>query len=73
MSKFKSADDPVEPVQTVKPLGPPRIFRDTVFTSRTLVLPNGSTASVTKGQVTAFGDDQFAYFSTHPDLELMPE
>ena len=73
MSKPKSAHDTVEPIEAVKPLGPPHIFRDTVYTSRTLILPNGRTASVTKGQVTALGDEQFTYFSAHPDLELMQE
>lgn len=60
-------------VEAVQPIGPPRVFRDNVFTSRTLVLPDGSTASVAKGHITAFGDEQFAYFSSHPDLELLPE
>lgn len=67
MSRSKSVGEPVESI------GPPRMFRDTVFTSRTLVLPDGNTALVDKGQVAAFGDTQFAYFSTHPDLELMQE
>lgn len=57
----------------IKPIGPARVFRDKVFTSRTLVLPDGSTVPVAKGQVTAVGDEQFAHFSAHPDLELLQE
>ncbi|SEN18862.1 hypothetical protein SAMN04487857_111108 [Pseudomonas sp. ok272] len=70
MSKSKPDADPIEPPKLI---GPPRVFRDTRYTSRTLVLPDGRTVPVLKGQVTAVGDDQFAYLNSHPDLELIPE
>lgn len=50
-----------------------RIFRDKVYTSRTLILPNGAALSVAKGRVSAFGDDQFQYLNTHPDFEPLTE
>lgn len=57
----------------VKPLGAPRAFRDTVYTSRTMVFPDGCTAPVLEGRVTALGDEQFDFLSAHPDLELLQE
>jgi len=48
-------------------------FRDTLYTSRTLVLPDGSTVSVVKGRVSASTDKQFAFLKAHPDLELVQE
>ncbi|QLG90414.1 hypothetical protein HZF02_15495 [Pseudomonas yamanorum] len=54
-------------------IGPARVFRDKVYTSRTLIMPNGQTLTVVKGLVTAFGDDQHEYLSGHPDLELATE
>lgn len=56
----------------VKPIGPARVFRDKVFTSRTLILPGGGTLSVVAGRVTACGDDQYAFLKAHPDLEQLP-
>ena len=50
-----------------------RTFRDKVYTSRTLILPGGATLPVAKGRVSAFGDDQFHYLSTHPDFEPLTE
>ena len=52
---------------------PARTFRDKVYTSRTLILPNGASLPVAKGRVSAFGDDQFHYLSTHPDFEPLTE
>lgn len=57
----------------VESIGPARVFRDKVFTSRTLVLPNGETLPVIAGRVTACGDDQYAFLKTHPDLEQLKE
>lgn len=57
----------------VESIGPPRVFRDKVFTSRTLILPSGGTLSVVAGRVTAFGDDQYAFLKSHPDLEQLLE
>ena len=50
-----------------------RTFRDKVYTSRTLILPGGAALPVAKGRVSAFGDDQFHYLSTHPDFEPLTE
>ena len=52
---------------------PARTFRDKVYTSRTLILPGGATLPVAKGRVSALGDDQFHYLSTHPDFEPLTE
>jgi hypothetical protein len=49
-------------------IGPGRVFRDTIFTSRTLVLPDGSTMAVSKARVTATTEEQFAFLKTHPEL-----
>ncbi|MEQ4308528.1 hypothetical protein ABNM12_11260 [Pseudomonas syringae] len=48
-----------------------RTFRDRLYTSRTLILPDERTLSVAKGIVTALADDAVAVqcLSTHPDLE----
>jgi len=48
--------------------GPGRVFRDTLYTSRTLVLPDGSTVAVTKARVTAATDEQFTFLKAHPEL-----
>lgn len=55
------------------PVSTGRIFRDNVFTSRTLIMPDGRSLPVSKGRVTALGDDQFEYLNNHPDLELLME
>lgn len=57
----------------VESIGPARVFRDKVFTSRTLILPNGETLPVIAGRVTACGDDQYAFLKAHPDLEQLKE
>lgn len=59
--------------ENLEPIGPARVFRDKLYTSRTLVLPDGSTAPVIKGRVTACGDEQFALLKAHPDLEQVQE
>ena len=75
----KTPDDKVtEPVAPVLQKATPvlssaRTFRDKVYTSRTLILPDGATLPVAKGRVSAFGDDQFRYLSTHPDFEPLTE
>ncbi|WP_339560838.1 hypothetical protein [Pseudomonas sp. EA_65y_Pfl1_P113] len=46
--------------------GPGRVFRDTLFTSRTLVLPDGSTLPVVKARVTATTDEQLAFLQAQP-------
>lgn len=59
--------------ESVESIGPARVFRDKVFTSRTLILLSGETLPVSAGRVTAFGDDQYAFLKTHPDLEQLVE
>ena len=51
----------------------PRTFRDTVFTSRTLITPEGQSLTVTRGLVTATTPDQHQFLQSHPDLEPAPE
>ncbi|MCF5747483.1 MULTISPECIES: hypothetical protein [Pseudomonas syringae group] len=48
-----------------------RTYRDTLFTSRTLILPDDRTLAVAKGIVTAQADDAVALecLRAHPDLE----
>ena len=64
-----------EPVQikTPAPIGPARVFRDTRYTSRTLIMPDGSPLPVIAGQVTACGDDQYAFLKAHPDMQQLTE
>lgn len=47
------------------------VFRDTLYTSRVLVLPDGRQLAVKHGQVTTEAGDQVAleYLSKHPDLQ----
>ena len=75
----KTLDDkvtePVGPVlQKAAPVvSPARVFRDKVYTSRTLILPDGATLPVAKGRVSAISDEQFQYLNTHPDFERLTE
>lgn len=50
-------------------------FRDNVYTSRVLILPDGRQLRVTAGRVTASVMDKTAldYLNQHPDLEPVPE
>jgi len=59
-----------EPLTTI---GPARVFSDTRFTSRTLIMPNGQPVPVIAGQVTACGDEQYAFLKAHPDLQPLTE
>jgi len=63
------------PAQSEPPttIGPARVFRDTRFTSRTLIMPNGQPVPVIAGQVTACGDEQYAFLKAHPDLQPLTE
>jgi hypothetical protein len=63
----------VEPVQDSLSVGPARVFRDTLYTSRYLVMPDGRTLPVAGGRITADGDEQYAFLSAHPDLEPASE
>ena len=70
----KLTDSPALALQkTGAVTSPARTFRDKVYTSRTLILPGGATLPVAKGRVSALGDDQFHYLSTHPDFEPLTE
>jgi hypothetical protein len=62
-----------EPVQDSRSVGPPRVFRDTLYTSRYLVMSDGRTLPVAGGRITADGDEQYAFLSSHPDLEPASE
>jgi hypothetical protein len=46
-------------------------FRDTVYTSRTLILPDGTPLAVAKGRVTVehSNTEALAYLKAHPELE----
>ena len=71
----KTPDDKVtEPAAPVlQKTAPARTFRDKVYTSRTLILPDGSALPVAKGQVSAVSDAQLQYLNTHPDFEPLTE
>ena len=49
----------------------PSVFRDTLYTSRVLILPDGRQLAVAQGQVSADAGDSAAleYLSKHPDLQ----
>ena len=80
-----SGDQPAAPTSQVTPTAisvadavlPPspavavRMYRDKLFTSRTLILPDERTLAVAKGIVTAQADDTVALecLRAHPDLE----
>ncbi|KTC25755.1 hypothetical protein AO391_05910 [Pseudomonas marginalis ICMP 9505] len=61
------------PSGSVESIGPARVFRDKVFTSRTLIMPSGSQLPVVASRVTACGDDQYAFLKAHPELEQLQE
>jgi hypothetical protein len=63
------------PAQSESPntIGSARVFRDTRYTSRTLIMPNGQPVPVIAGQVTACGDEQYAFLKAHPDLQPLTE
>ncbi|MDP9526152.1 hypothetical protein [Pseudomonas protegens] len=50
----------------------PAVFRDTLYTSRVLILPDGRQLAVAQGRVSAPTGDSVAleYLSNHPDLQL---
>ncbi|MBI6635329.1 hypothetical protein YA0871_21955 [Pseudomonas paralactis] len=81
MNKPKSDEQPPAPQSLPTPkvesspkaVGLPRRFRDTVFTSRTLITPNGESLVVIKGVVTADTSDHYEFLQNHPDLEPAPE
>lgn len=58
-------------VAPVAPQGP--LYADSVFISRTLVLPSGRTLAVARGQVAADDAEALAYLKAHPDFEPVKE
>lgn len=50
-----------------------RLFRDKVYTSRTLILPSGASLPVGKGQACAIDDEQYQYLDAHTDFEPLTE
>jgi hypothetical protein len=48
------------------------VFRDKVYTSRTLILSDGSTASVVAGKIEASNDMLLALLTAEPDFEPLP-
>lgn len=72
----KTSDEKSSPLpepQKQAPIGPVRVFRDTAFTSRTLILPSGACLAVAKGQARAFDDEQYQYLDAHTDFERLTE
>lgn len=69
----RNKPDSQDVIAADRPVASGRVFRDTLYTSRTLVFPDGSTAAVTKGRVSASTDKQFVFLKAHPDLELVQE
>ena len=63
--------DPAAPV--LQKTAPARTFRDKVYSSLMLILPNGATLPVAKGRATAVDDQQFQYLNNHPDFERLTE
>ncbi|WP_095162637.1 hypothetical protein [Pseudomonas sp. Irchel 3F5] len=72
------AKDEGKPVQTPLPVpqeARAQVYRDTRFTSRVLILPDGRSLAVARARVIAEAGDTVAqgYLSKHPDLKLQPE
>lgn len=61
----ESAD--AEDIDT-KPAQITHVFRDTLYMSRTLIAPDGSTIAVAKARAVATTDAHLQYLSGHPDL-----
>ena len=49
------------------------VFRDSKFTSRTLILSDGKTASVVAGKIEANTDELLAFLTADADFERLPE
>lgn len=45
------------------------VFHDQVYTSRTLILPDGRAASVAKGRITASDDTLLGFLSQHSEFK----
>jgi len=74
MSRTKlDSPDTTAAKEPVSNPGPERVFRDKFYASRTLVFPDGSTARVIRGLVTAADGAQFELLKAHPDLNHVQE
>lgn len=75
----KSQEDPALQEQPVTTSPPPQTstttFRDTVYTSRTLILPGDRTLAVAKGTVSVRTTDDAAlkYLNAHAEFEPLKE
>lgn len=76
----KPQEDPAlqEPIAAPGPAAPPAatvIFRDTVYTSRTLILPDDRTLAVVKGVISVETTDDVAlkYLKAHAEFEQLKE
>ncbi len=58
---------------TSEPNSPPQYFQDQLYTSRTLIMPDGQTLPVTGGRVAVFTDDQHSFLRDHPEFEPLSE
>lgn len=78
MAKPDEDSAPVErlpaPAGVPKP-GRTGLFRDTAYTSRVLILPDGRQLAVARGRVSVPPDDTVAleYLGKHPDLKPLQE
>ena len=50
-----------------------RVFRDKVYTSRTLILPSGACLAVAQHNASAVDEEQYQYLNSHPDFERLTE
>ena len=71
MSKNKADDLPtvVEPPPSGVLAAGGVVFLDQVYTSRTLILPDGRGASVAKGRITASDDTLLGFLSQHSEFK----
>ncbi|MET3052101.1 hypothetical protein ABXV19_09765 [Pseudomonas alkylphenolica] len=66
------ADDTPNESPAAPKIAAAQVFRDKLYTSRQLILPDGRSLSVAKGQVTAEAGDTVAqgYLAKRPDFVL---
>ncbi|MNJ35473.1 hypothetical protein D3C77_302120 [compost metagenome] len=74
MAKADDNRTAIDPPAAPKP-AVPQVFRDSVFTSRVLILPKGRQLPVAGGLVTVAADDTEAlqFLHAHPDLKPLQE
>lgn len=73
MSKNKPDGQPITviepPASTMLAAGDGVVFLDQIYTSRTLILPDGRAAMVIKGRISASDDVLHNYLSKHADFK----